>query len=688
MDSHTDASDTLCTYGVKPSMPPVSGASSRYGGPTSLTSISDFVDSLNPAQRQAALATGAVLILAGAGTGKTHTLTAAIALRIAWGVASSRILAVTFTNKAARQMQSRLTGILGQYHHLTWMGTFHALAARMLRMEPGLAGLRDGFQILDAEDSTRVLKRTMESLSLSTKRTEGVSPLKIIGDSIARLKDNLVCPADAETAIEHWIAGAEASGRRVDANTLRLVARVYPAYQRELVELNSADYGDLLLWLTHAMYRDEAVRRRFASLFECVFIDEFQDVNLAQKMWISLLERDHRNVWVVGDDDQAIYSFRGADIRYIRHFVQDYSEATTVRLEQNYRSTGLILEAANAIIGADPNRLGKTLYTKAGPGHPIQIIAHDGPEDEALAIASHIGRLQAHGVGRWGDVAILYRASHLSRPIEDALLRHKIPYRIVGDVSFFYRQEIKDALALLRLAHSPDDSASNDACRRMLNMPARGLGPKAEDAIADHARAVGKTLLQACENPPLLKPAQRRAAQMFAAMIRACAALPGEPLSDHLYRVLVKSGYLDHWRGSRSDDAQVRVENLQEFVTLAGSFADADALFEHAALSASRAGEDAEVDCVTLMTIHAGKGLEFPIVYLPGWEDGILPSAKSVAHGEEAEERRLAYVAITRAKRLCIITHSTYRHGKPMAFSPYLADLPRHCFHEGWLARL
>lgn len=688
MVAYAEATSSRATGGaLADASPHAAGTYGALAETSSLTRISDFVDGLNHAQRDAAMATGAVLILAGAGTGKTQSLTASVALRVAWGVPPSRILGVTFTNKMARQMQSRLCGLLGQYHQLTWLGTFHSLAARMLRMEPGLAGLRDGFQILDAEDSNRVLKRTLESLSLPTKRSEGVAPLKIIADAIARLKDNLVRPTDAETAIEGWIAGAQATGRRVDADTLRLVAMVYPAYQRELAELNSADYGDLLLWLTHAMYSDETVRRRFASMWDNIYVDEYQDVNFAQYLWLNLLARDHRNLWAVGDDDQAIFSFRGADIRYIRQFLQDYPEAKVVRLEQNYRSTGLILEAANAIIGADPNRLGKTLYTTAGPGCPLQISAHDGPEDEAHAIARHIDWLQAYGVGRWGDMAILYRASHLSRPIEDALLRFKIPYRIVGDVAYFQRQEIKDALALLRLAHSPDDPASNDACRRMLNMPVRGLGPKAEDAIAAHARTVGKTLLQVCENPPL-KPAQRRAAQTFAAMIRTCKVQPGEPLSDHLYRVLVKSGYLDHWREARSDDARVRVENLQEFVSLAGSFVDADALFEHAALSASRAGEDADVDCVTLMTIHAGKGSEFPIVFLPGWEDGILPSAKSVAHGEEPEERRLAYVAITRAQRLCTITHSTYRHGKPMAFSPYLSDLPRHCYHEGWLDRL
>ncbi|MCW2240734.1 ATP-dependent helicase [Azospirillum canadense] len=646
----------------------------------------DILSSLTPTQREAALATGPVLALAGAGTGKTTTLTASIALRIIAGVAPRNILAVTFTNKTARQLRVRLTDVLGADQLPSWVGTFHSLAARMLRMEPSLAGLRDNFQVLDADDSKRVLKRTMDALSMLTKRAEGVDPLKTVGNAISRLKDNLVHPDHAASAIEAWIAAAQAAGRRVDVDTLRLVATVYPAYQRELIETNSADYGDLLLWTTGAMLDDENTRRRFANLFAGIWVDEYQDISLALYYWLYLLAKDHRNIFVVGDDDQSIFSFRGSDIRYIRRFRNDYSDATVVRLEENFRSTGHILTAANAIIAGDRNRLGKTLYTNAGLGLPIQILEFDSPDEEAHAIVADMRRQNARGVP-WGDMACLYRSSHISRAVEDALIRNSVGYVLVGDQAYYHKAEIKDALALLRLSLFPDDHASDDSCRRMLNTPMRGLGPKAEETIADHARATGRTMLQACEDPPL-KRAQRQAAQMFAATIRLCAAQPGESLSDQLHRVLHNTGYLNHWRNARSDDAQSRVESLQEFVALTGSFPDAVTLFEHAALASARASDEDAKDRVTLMTIHAAKGLEFPLVYLPGWEDGILPSAKSVAQGLEAEERRLAYVAITRAKRLCTITHTRFRHGRPMEFSPYLSELPRHCYHPGWLGHV
>ena len=648
--------------------------------------LSHILGGLTDAQYTAATATGPVLAIAGAGTGKTRVLTTSIANRIATGTRPSRILAVTFTNKAAREMRERLSKMLSPDLVPSWVGTFHALSARMLRMEPSMAGLRDGFDVLDADDARRVLKRTMSEMNIDTKKKpEGADPVKMVSGVIDRLKDRLIDPDSAGPAIHAMIKAANDAREPVNVALLSQVVSIYPAYQRELTEGNHCDFGDLLLWPTLAMLRNENTRRRFADRWGALFIDEFQDVNEAQSAWIRLLAQDHRHLFVVGDDDQAIFSFRGADIRFIREFQDEYPEATTVRLEENFRSTGHILDAANAVIAGDEDRLGKTLYTRAPKGDPIQIIKADGADDEAHLIVREIARQYAQGAP-WGHQAILYRNNHASRAFEDELIRRRIPYVIIGDVSFYQRQEVKDALAFLKLALHPDDRAGDEAYRRIANTPARGLGPKAMETIEQAAREMDACLMIASINDrAALGKAARTAARSFAYMMHTCAAKPGETLSDQFHRILVTTGYLDHWRNIRETGADARVENLQELVSLAGSFPTAEALFEQAALASARTTDQDAQDRVQLMTIHGSKGLEYPHVYLPAWEMGILPSARSLKNGTEPEERRLAYVAITRGMKRVTISHSTFRRGY-MDPSPYIAELPATATRRGWLA--
>src|SRR5271168_1872031 len=427
----------------------------------------DLLAELTPAQKEAATQDGAVLVLAGAGTGKTKTLTGAAVYRIRHlGVAPHRLLAVTFTNKAAKEMASRITAALGSAATPSWLGTFHNLAARQLRTEPETAGLRPGFDIMDADDSRRLIKRTLKALDLVVNE-DGENPgkrdpVKIMATRIAELKDLLVSPAEAAAHFEGMIADANRRGEAIDATGLRTTIEVYADYQRRLIEGNAADFGDLLMWPTRAMRSNDAYRERWAGRFDCVLADEYQDVNYAQYWWLKLLSMEHGRIFAVGDEDQSIFGWRGSDIKYIRQFTQDFPEAVIFRLEVNFRSTKCILAAANAVVSQDKKRLGKTLFTRKAQGDPIEIVQFRNGEAEAAGIAAEI--IRRHGVGvPWDDIAVLYRANYLSRAIEEALMHARIPYVLIGDVAFYQRAEIKDALALLRLSANPDDRQSDEA---------------------------------------------------------------------------------------------------------------------------------------------------------------------------------------------------------------------------------
>ena len=631
---------------------------------------------LTRTQAEAASLTGAVLVLAGAGTGKTSTLTAGVALRIAErGIPAARILAVTFTNKAAGEMRARIVALLGGQSAPSWIGTFHGLGARQLRLEPEMAGLRADFDVLDADDARRLLRRVMKASGTEAGEDEiiGKDPVKAIAGHIGRFKENMVTPAQAAVRVEAMLAASPLA----DASGLRAAARLYPEYQRRLRDANAADFGDLLLWPAVAMAADEERRRRLAGRFSCLLADEYQDVNAVQYRWLRLMAQDHGEIFAVGDDDQAVFGWRGADIEYIRRFTRDFHGSAVVKLEENFRSTGHILAAANAVIARDDTRLGKTLRPTREQGQPIEVVRFRNDEAEATGLASEIRSRHAEGV-QWQDMAILYRANHLSRGIEDELLRAKVPYLLVGDVAFYQRAEIKDALALLRLANSPDDCQSDEAFRRACNSPPRGIGPKALDLLERDAEWRGSSLLAACHTADL-PPRVRGTAGTFADAIRGVAADATASVADRLSQLLDRTGYRQWLRDSRAETVEGRLENLAELVQLASGFHSATDLLEHAALASAAPGEETE-GRVQLLTLHRAKGLEFGHVFLPAWNDTIFPSQ----YGDAAEERRLAYVALTRGKERVAVSYAEFRRGY-VDPSPFLDDIPADNRHEGWL---
>jgi len=643
----------------------------------------NVLQGLTANQLKAANTDGPVLVLAGAGTGKTRTLTAAVARRImVSGIDPTRILAVTFTNKAAKEMSDRIQATLGIAAGLRWVGTFHGLGARQLRAEPEVAGLRNGFDILDADDSRRMIKRSMKALNLAGGGDEtyaaGKDPLKAVVNAISKFKDNLIAPAEAAARVEAMIAQSLNSRHPLDQHGLRSAAAVYIDYQRRLREANAADFGDLLLWPTRAMQENETYRRRWATRFDCLHGDEYQDVCFAQYRWLRLFAADHRQLFVVGDDDQSIYGWRGADLAFIRRFATDFPGAAEIKLEENFRSTSHILGAANAVISFDRKRIGKTLFTRKESGDPIEVVKFHDAEDEAGGIAAEIKRRIAEGL-KCNEVAILYRSSFLSRGFEEALMRAKIPYVLIGDVGFYQRAEIKDALALLRIAYAPDDPQSNESVRRVVNVPARGFGPKSIEILESEAEWRRVSLLRAIETAAL-PPRARSEGLKFADQIRAIAANMAATLADQLSLLMDATGYRAMLRASRAETTEGRLENIQELILLAGSFHSARELLDHAALATNGPDEETTNGQVSMMTMHRAKGLEFTHVFLPAWESHAFPSP----YGDFAEERRLAYVALTRGMRRVTISHSEFRRGTGNA-SPFIADIPAAHRVEGWL---
>jgi DNA helicase II / ATP-dependent DNA helicase PcrA len=635
---------------------------------------------LTPEQRLAASTDGPVLVLAGAGTGKTGTLTAAVARRIRdAGIEPDRILAVTFTNKAAAEMSARIRVSLDGLRAPDWIGTFHGLGARQLRVEPDVAGLRPDFEILDADDSRRLVRRTLKAMSLGSddEGPTGRDPVKLTCQRIGKFKDSLIAPEEAAAGVEGMIAAADRSGLAIDAPGLREAARIYIEYQRRLREANAADFGDLLLWPTRAMQHSETYRRRWAERFDCIFADEYQDVCVAQYSWLRLLAADHDQLFVVGDDDQAIYSWRGSDLSFIRRFTLDFPSATQVRLEENFRSTGHILDAANAVIAKDTARLGKTLFTRKHPGDPIEVVRFHDADAEAQGIVMEIQQRASEGRA-WDDMAVLYRSNFLSRTFEEAFLRARIPFVLVGDVGFYQRSEIKDALAFLRIALTPETPQSDEAVRRVINVPTRGFGAKAMEILEAEAAWRHVSLMTALETAAL--PARsRRAGLQFADAIRSVARDQSVTLADQISALLDVTGYRAMLRESRAETTEGRLENVQELIALAGRFHTGRELLDHAALATENPDENAGGQ-VRLMTLHKAKGLEFRQVFLPGWEANAFPPP----YGDLAEERRLAYVALTRGMRRVTISYCNFRLGFADP-SPFLNDIREPHRVDGWL---
>ena len=628
-----------------------------------------YLQGLNPPQREAVLATeGPVLVLAGAGTGKTAALTARlahlIATRRAW---PSEILAVTFTNKAAREMRERVGRLSGgALEGMPWLGTFHSVAARMLRSHAELAGLQSNFTILDTDDQLRVLKQLISAANLDEKRW----PARQLAALIDRWKNRGWTPGQ----IDAGESEAFAAGRG---------AELYAQYQERLRTLNACDFGDLLLHMLVIFRRHADVLERYRDRFKYLLVDEYQDTNSAQYEWLKLLAEPRRNLCCVGDDDQSIYSWRGAEVANILKFEHDFPGARIVRLEQNYRSTSHILAAADGLIAHNAGRLGKTLWTDAGDGEKVRVTGvWDGPE-EARRVGEEIEAHEAAGKSL-DDVAILVRAQFQTREFEERFIAIGLAYQIIGGFRFYERAEIRDAIAYLRLIVQPADDL---AFERIVNQPKRGLGDKAVATIHRQARATQQPLMLAAASilgTDELTPQARRSLGNFVADIARWRQMAGELPHPELARILLdESGYTAMLQADRSAESAGRLENLAELTRAMEEYDSLQAFLEHVSLVMDN-DEARQGDRVTIMTIHAAKGLEFDNVYLPGWEEGVFPSQRSLDEGGLAaleEERRLAYVAMTRARRKLTILHAANRriYGQWTSSIPsrFLAELPK-----------
>ncbi|NWK98642.1 DNA helicase II [Sphingobium lactosutens] len=608
-----------------------------------------YLKGLNEPQREAVLTTdGPVLVLAGAGTGKTAALTARlahlIATRRAW---PSEILAVTFTNKAAREMRVRVGAMIGDaVEGMPWLGTFHAIAARMLRRHAELVGLQSNFTILDTDDQLRLMKQLIQAEGIDEKRW----PARQLGGLIDQWKNKGWTPEDVGAGESEGYAHGKGQ-------------KLYAAYQARLRDVNACDFGDLLLHILTILKKHRDVLEQYQQKFRYIMVDEYQDTNSSQYLWLRLLAQTRKNICCVGDDDQSIYSWRGAEVANILRFEKDFPGATIIRLEQNYRSTPHILGAASGVIAENGNRLGKTLWTDIDVGEKVQVVGvWDGPE-EARRIGDEIEAVQRRG-GSLDSVAILVRAQHQTREFEDRFIQIGLPYRIVGGFRFYERAEIRDALAYLRLVNQPADDL---AFERIVNVPKRGLGDKAVEKLHRLARAQGIPLALAAArilDTDELTPRARRSLGAFIGDLARwrdrAAQLPHAELAR---QILDESGYTAMLQAERTTESAGRLENLSELARAMEEYETLGAFLEHVSLVMDNEAQQDERK-VTIMTIHAAKGLEFDNVFLAGWEEGVFPSQRALDEGglnSLEEERRLAYVAITRARKRCTILHAANR---------------------------
>ncbi|MDN5568178.1 MAG: UvrD-helicase domain-containing protein, partial [Paracoccus sp. (in: a-proteobacteria)] len=636
-----------------------------------------YLEGLNAAQRAAVEALdGPVLMLAGAGTGKTRALTTRIAHLLMLGKARpGQLLAVTFTNKAAREMKDRIAKLLGEtVEGMPWLGTFHSISVKILRRHAELIGrdglhLKPSFTILDTDDQIRLLKQLIKAENIDEKRW----PARQLAHLIDGWKNRCVTPANLPKG-----EGAAFDGKG---------GKLYAAYQDRLLTLNAVDFGDLLMHCVTLFQAHPDVLRQWQDRFRYVLVDEYQDTNVAQYMWLRLLAQSHHNICCVGDDDQSIYGWRGAEVGNILRFEQDFPGAEVIRLEQNYRSTPQILGAASGLIAANSGRLGKTLWTDAEAGEPVRLIGHWDSEAEARWIGEEIeayqgGHRAALGKVLLDDMAILVRASHQMRAFEDRFMTIGLPYRVIGGPRFYERQEIRDAMAYFRLVVSPDDDL---AFERVVNTPKRGLGDKALQTVQSAARQNGVNLLEGAK----IAVEEKHLGGKGLANLRDFVALIGrshlEVLngSNHIElaeRILDESGYTAMWQNDKSPDAPGRLENLKELVKALEEFENLQGFLEHVALVMDR-DDGQQTDQVSIMTLHGAKGLEFPVVFLPGWEDGLFPNQRAMdeqgTKGLE-EERRLAYVGITRAERLATISFA----GNRRLYGQWQSSLPSRFVDE------
>src|SRR3954451_12600114 len=621
--------------------------------PSSLVGDTPLFAALNEAQCRAVEAVdGPVLVLAGAGTGKTRVLTTRLAHILAIGRAyPGEMLAVTFTNKAAREMRERLAAVIGRAADGVWLGTFHALAARILRRHAEMVGLTSNFTILDTDDQLRLLKQIIAAANIDERRW----PARALLGIIERWKDRGLVP----DKVPAGDAGDYADGRALE---------LYRDYQQRLSTLNAVDFGDLLLHNLTLFTANPDILGSYQRRFRYLLVDEYQDTNVAQYLWLRLLAQQHKNLCCVGDDDQSIYSWRGAEIGNILKFESDFPGALIVRLEENYRSTPEILAAAAGVIAHNRGRLGKTLWTRADSGQKILVRGLWDAEQEARWVGDEIEALQRQKQAL-REIAILVRAGFQTREFEERFIALALPYRVIGGPRFYERQEIRDALAYLRLVRQPSDDL---AFERIVNVPRRGIGTATLQLLHATARAESLPLVEAARqlvagvNVP--KAARNSLSGFIAALDRWRAEAERVSHTDLVQVVLDESGYTGMWQADKSADAPGRLENLKELVVAMAEFENLGGFLEHVSLVMDNAAASAG-DMVNLMTLHSAKGLEFETVFLPGWEEGVFPSLRSIEesglNGLE-EERRLAYVGLTRARRRALISFAANRqiHGK------------------------
>ncbi|MBV8523488.1 MAG: UvrD-helicase domain-containing protein [Acetobacteraceae bacterium] len=632
--------------------------------------MTEYLARLNPAQRAAVeTVNGPLLVLAGAGTGKTRVLTTRFAHILLTGQAwPGQVLAVTFTNKAAREMRDRVSAILGRPAEGLWLGTFHALGARMLRRHAESAGLAPNFTILDTDDQVRLLKQVMEAARIDTKRW---TPPALMG-LIQRWKDRGLTPERITAADDSDLANGRARG-------------IYAAYQARLAALNAADFGDLLLHMTEILRTKSDVLAQYHRAFRYILVDEYQDTNLIQYYWLRLLAQGHQNICCVGDDDQSIYSWRGAEVENILRFEKDFPAARIIRLEANYRSTAPILAAASALIAHNEGRLGKTLRPGRDQpnGERVAVTGVWDSDEEARMVGDKIEALHRQGHAL-AEMAVLVRAGFQTRAFEERLITLGVPYRVIGGLRFYERAEIRDAIAYMRVVHQPADDL---AFERIVNVPRRGVGEAALRAIHEAARQQSVPLTAAAAGLLAEGAFKGRLKENLGAVLQGFMRWREMLGRDgHLVAVaamLDESGYTEMWKQDKSPEAPGRLENLKELLRALADFETLAGFLDHIALVMEN-DESAEGDRVSLMTLHGAKGLEFDTVFLPGWEEGLFPNQRALDEGglkSLEEERRLAYVGLTRARRRAVISYaanrrvySTWQNSIPSRFIEELPD--------------
>jgi len=634
--------------------------------------VQALLDGLNDPQREAVTyGEGPLLILAGAGSGKTRVLTHRIAYLVATGgVKAGEVLAITFTNKAATEMRERAELLVGRRVRAMWVMTFHSACARMLRAHADKLGYTRQFTIYDQADSRRLIKRCMEENGVDPKRFTPASIHNQISDAKNKMRD------------------AEAYAQLVGSFFERTVADVYLSYERELHRMNAMDFDDLLGRAVNVLELFPEVRETYQNAFRVILVDEYQDTNPVQYSWLQLLAGERRNLTVVGDPDQSIYGFRGADITNILSFEEQFPDAKVVKLEQNYRSTQTILDAANAVITNNRGRKEKELWTELGEGDPIHVRELDDEHAEARFVTGEIERLVDAGASR-SEVAVFYRTNAQSRVLEDALVRADVGYQVIGGTRFYERAEIKDAVAYLTALVNPQDQG---AFTRIVNSPRRGIGATSVAKVTGYANTLGASVWEVAGEPAAIPGLGAAAIKAIGRFMDTMTALrdraeSGIPVAQLLSGVLEQTGYLEALRAERTIEAQGRIENLDELVNVATEYDESEAeqhslddFLQQVSLVADADTRSDDQGLVTLMTLHNAKGLEYPIVFMIGLEDGVFPHSRAIEEGELEEERRLCYVGITRAQRDLYLTFARQRtvfgaHGYAIP-SRFLAEIP------------